>query len=427
MRRFEAVLSAARGKSRDHYDRRDPERGPRPRYLELSRQGRLFDRLAALDYEYLLSLDFAASTDMLRLLLPQSVLGRAQNGHGFWRDEDGTPLVFRDATFDRVLSALQNVDPGLTARQVRGERNHRLQRLEAHLVANLDQPELLLEVDGEPLLGVEFLRGRVVETRGFLRGLLLAGWMDDLQRRRACMALHRRTFAGDPLEIAGGQTYVVRPDLLEAVGIVDPGQGEFSPEDIARLVELGVIVTADRLYTRPEHEQAYFRLRAGEGVCDDLALIWVGAVFGEDAFIGAFLMDAVDTYDKFLWEFRPGGVDGRLATLLQALWQQRHGEPLVRDEEILGVIRFAAKANHPACLLSSSHRRFIQTEEGSRVPTLWNHWRFVSGDPVFEIELGYSRFPSAKFYDIAHKRLEMLQIDVPEADFVVKPERRRRR
>jgi hypothetical protein len=421
VRRLEAVLESLRGRGRDRFDRRDPERGPRPRQLDLRRNGRLFDRLAALDFAYLLSLDFAAGQETLRLLLPQSVLGRAQNGHGFWRDEDGTPLAFLDATFDRVLAALAQGDPGLQAGAVRRGRNHLLQRLENRLVAGMFDDELLLEDDGRPLLGIELLRGRTVATRDFLRGLLLAGWMDDFDRRQACMALHRRTFAGDPLQIAGGRTFVVRPDLLAGVGIVDPGRGEFAPEDLARLQDIGVIAREDRLYERPEFEQAYFRLLAGEGVCDDLALIWIGARHGEDAFLGAFVMDAVDTYDKYLWSFRPGGVDGRLAGLLQERWRERYGEPLVRDEEILGVIRFAAKLNHPACLLSSSHRRLIQTERGSKVPTLLNHWRFVQGDPVFEIELGYSRFPSAKFYDIAHKRLQMLQIDVPPAAFVARP------
>ncbi len=426
VRRLEAVLQTVRGRGRDHFDRRDPERGPRAVPMDLARQGRLFDRLAALDYEYLLSLDFAAGPQTLRLLLPQSVLGRAQNGHGFWRDEDGTPLVFRDATFDRVLSALEQLDPGLQARLVRRERNHLLQRLQAWLLERIGEPELLLEIDGEPLLGVELLRGRLVETRSFLRGLLLAGWMDDLAKRRACMALYRRTFAGEPLDISGGQTFVVRPDLLNAVGIVDPGRAVFTPEDIDRLVDLGVIATHERLYARPEHEQAYFRLQAGEGVCDDLALIWVGAVHGEDAMLGAFVMDAVDTYDKFLWEFLPGGVDGRLAALVQERWRDRYGEPLVRDEEILAVIRFGAKLNHPPCLLSSSHRRFIQTEQGSAVPTLLNHLRFVQGRPVYEIELGYQRFPSRTFYEIAHKRLSFLEIGVQEAEFIGPAKGRRR-
>jgi len=425
VRRIESILDAVRGRGRDDHDRRDPERGPRPRLLDVQRDGRLFDRLAALDFEYLLSRDFDAGLDTLRLLLPQSVLGRAQNGHGFWRDEVGTPLAFRDATFDRVLTALEKLDPQLKAPHVRRERGQRLAALADHVLAHVGEPEIPLEVGGEPLLGVEFLRGQKADSRDFLRGLLLAGWMDDLDRRLACMAFHRRTFAGDALELGGGRTYVVRPDLLHAVGIVDPGRGEYAPEDIARLVEVGVICPEDREYARPEYEQAYFRLRAGEGVCDDLALMWIGVRHGWDAYLGAFLMDAVDTYDKFLWTFRPGGVDGRLAGAIAARWQERWGEPLVSDREILDVIRFGAKLNDPPAPLSSSHRRFIQTETGSKVPTLLNHWRFLQGEPVYEIELGYQRFPSRKFYGIARKRLEMLQIDVPEPDFVMVPRRRR--
>jgi hypothetical protein len=417
-RHIESLLDAARGRAREDYDRRDPGRGPRPKRLDVRQDGRLFDRLAALDFEYLISLDFAAGFDTLRLLLPQSVLGRAQNGHGFWRSEQGLPLVFRDATFDRVLTALEVVDPSLRAETVRKGRGERLDRLEHWVLAHIDRPEIRLADAQGPLLGVEFLGAEVVETRAFLRGLLLAGWMDDLEQRRMCMAHHRRTFGGDPLEIGGGKTFVVRPDRLAGLGIVDPGRGEFTPEDIQHLTALDVIQAEDREYTRPSYEQAYFRLRAGEGVCDDLALIWIGARHGWGAFLGAFVMDAVDTYDKFLWRFRPGGVDGRLAATIQSAWREHHGEDLVSGQEILDVIRFAAKLNDPPSPLSSSHRRFIQTESGSRVPTLLNHWRFLAGEPVYEIDLGYTRFPSRRFYDIAHKRLSMLEIEVPEPSFV---------
>jgi len=425
-RRIEALLDAASGRGQDDYDRRDPDRrGPRPRYLDIERNGQLFNRLAALDFEYLLSLPFSADAATLRLLLPQSVHGRAQNGHGFWRDEAGAPLVFRDATFDRILTALEPMDPELRADRVRRERGARLDELGRWLLANLDQDELLLEIDGRPLMGVELLRGQTVETRGFLRGLLMAGWMDDLDQRRMCMSHHRRTFEGDELAIGGGKTYVIRPELLDAVGIVDGGRGEFAPEDIQRLVDVGVIVTEDREYSRPGYEQMYFRQRAGEGVCDDLGLIWIGAVHGWSAYLGAFVMDAVDTYDKFLWHFRPGGVDGRMAGEIQAAWRARYGEDLVAGLEILDVIRFAAKANDPQVFLSSSHRRFIQTEMGSKTPTLFNHWRFIEGRALYDIELGYSRFPSRTFYDIARQRLSMLEVAVAEPRFIERGKRGR--
>lgn len=425
--RIEAILEISRGHGRDDYDRRDRERGPRPRNMDLKRDGKLFDRLALLDFDYLLSLNFSASQESLRLLLPQSVLGRAQNGHGFWRNEMGEPLAFREATFDRVLTALEAFDPTLKAPLVRVERGRRLARLGEYLHENLFRETLPLEDLGMPLLGVEMLRGRTVATRDFLRGLLLVGWMDDYDQRRMCLSRHRLCFDGSPLEIGGGRSYIVHPDKLAAVGIVDPGRGEFSDEDITRLVDLGVIVRdGDRDYSRPTYEQAFFRLRQQDGVCDDLALIWCGARHGFDAMLGAFVMDGVDTYDKFMWSFREGGVDGRLATSLQEAWRRRTGEPLVRGEEILELIYFAAKLNTPNAPLSSSHRRFIQTEEGSKVPTLLNHWRFVQGDPIYDIELGYNRFPARKFYDIAWRRLKSAKLQVPAPSYAVSRSNRRR-
>ncbi len=426
-KRIEAILEIVRGHGRDDYDRRDRERGPRPRNMDLQRDGRLFDRLAALDFDYLLSLNFSASQETLRLLLPQSVLGRAQNGHGFWRSETGEPLAFREATFDRVLTALESFDPNLKAPYVRGERGRRLALLSEYLHANLFSDTLPLEDLGVPLLGVDLLRGRTVVTRDFLRGLLLAGWMDDFEQRRMCMSRHRKCYDGSPLEIGGGRTFIVQPERLAAVGIVDPGRGEFADEDIAKLVELGVIVRdGERDFARPTFEQAFFRLRRQDGVCDDLALIWCGARHGFDAMLGAFVMDGVDTYDKFLWNFREGGFDGRLATSLQEAWRRRTGEPLVRGEEILELIHFAAKLNTPSAPLSSSHRRFIQTEEGSKVPTLLNHWRFVQGEPIYDIELGYNRFPARKFYDIAWRRLRSAKVQIPAPTYSVSRANRRR-
>lgn len=426
-RRIEAILDLARGHGKDDFDRRDRERGPRPRFMDLQRDGRIFDRLAALDFDYLMSLNFSASQETLRLLLPQSVLGRAQNGHGFWRNEQGEPLVFRDATFDRVLTALEQIDPNLKAPMVRMERGRRLTRLSDYLHTHLFDETLCLDDLGAPLLGVELLRGRTVETRSFLRGLLLAGWMDDFEQRRMCMSRFRQCYDGSPLEIGGGRSFIVIPEKLTALGIVDPGRGEFADDDIQKLVELGVIVRdGDRDYSRPTYEQAFFRLRRQDGVCDDLALIWCAARHGFDAMLGAFVMDGVDTYDKFLWTFREGGFDGRLARSLQETWRARHGEPLVRGEEILDLIHFAAKLNTPNAPLSSSHRRFIQTEDGSKVPTLLNHWRFIQGDPIYDIELGYSRFPSRRFYDIAWRRLRSARVAIPVPTYAVRRDVRRR-
>ncbi len=117
-------------------------------------------------------------------------------------------------------------------------------------------------------------------------------------------------------------------------------------------------------------------------------MIWIAAHHGWSGLLGAFLMDAIDTYDKYLRDLTWGGYDTWLARQVQERFRAREGRPLVGDREILDLIAFAAKRNDPPVGLSSSHRRLIQTEQGSAVPTLLNHWRFVQGEPVFEIAAG---------------------------------------
>ena len=91
----------------------------------------------------------------------------------------------------------------------------------------------------------------------------------------------------------------------------------------------------------------HFRRRLGDGICDDLAMILVGAEHGFDAMLGAFIMDAIDTYDKFLWRFRSGGMDGYLTERIRRHFIERHDEPPVGGETVLDPIHFAAKNNHP--------------------------------------------------------------------------------
>ena len=115
---------------------------------------------------------------------------------------------------------------------------------------------------------------------------------------------------------------------------------------------------------------------------------------------------------------------GWLANQVQARFEEREGRRLVGDREILDLIAFAAKRNDPPVTFSSSHRRLIQLEKGSDVPTLLNHWRFLQGDPVFDIDLGFSRVPARIFYPAAHARLQAAGLDVREPEYIVAKGRR---
>lgn len=425
VRRVEALLDRVRGRDGDAHDRRRREPWLGARTLDLQRDRETFERLVALDFDYLMGLDLAAPARILADLLPQSVVGRAQNGHGWFTDEFGTSLRFPDATFDRVLTVLERGDPNLKGHLVRGRRGDMLARFGSWLLARLDRPQLELVIDGQPVFGIDFVAGSPVDTRSFLAGLVLAGFMDDWSWRQTTMQLHKRTFAGLPLQIGGGEIMIVDSEKFALCGLGDTGATEFDDEQLRTLRDIGV-VCADReaAYAYPAHDQAFFRRRLGDGVCDDLALIWVAAHHGWSGLLGAFVMDAIDTYDKYLLRLTWGGYDGWLARQVQQHFRDSEGRPLVGDREILDLIAFAAKRNDPPAALSSSHRRFIQTETGSTVPTVLNHWAFVQGEPVYEIQLGFSRVPAKVFYAAAHARLRAAGVDVAEPAFVTARGRR---
>ena len=401
--------------SRDH---RSDRRWLGYRSLDINRHGELFNSLVSLDFDFLMSQNFAASPRALADLLPQSVVGRAQNGHGWFTDEFGTALQFPDATFERVLTVLEAEDPNLKGHLVRKRRGQMLERFAEWLFEHINQPELELVIDGHPLFGIDFLAEGKVETRPFLTGLVLAGFMDDWSYRRTTMLEYRRTFAGFPFHMGGGEIHIVDSRAFAQCGLGDTGSSVFLDDQMRTLEDIGVICrNRHSSYRFPDFDQAFFRRQMGEGVCDDLALIHVGAKYGYSAMLGAFVMDAIDTYDKYLLNLTWGGFDTALAGRIQKHFRTTEEAPLVCDSQIFDLIHFAAKRNDPPINLSSSHRRLIQVEKHSQVPTLLNHWGFLQGRPVFDIELGFSRVPAREFYGTAWKRLNAAGFFISEPTF----------
>ena len=417
--RVEALLDRVKGKADNRPERSSASRFLGFRTLDLVRHRETFERLVSLDFDFLLSRKFAATPGVLADLLPQSVLGRAQNGHGWFTDEFGTSLRFPDATFDRILSVLETADGNLKGHFVRERRGRMLSRFGDWLFANLGHPELELVIDGSPLFGVDFLAEKKVETRAFVTGLVLAGFMDDWSSRETTMLEHRRTFSGLPFHIGGGEILIVDREKFEMCGLGDTGSVLFDNEQLRTLRDIGVVCRdRDAAYSHPEYDQAYFRRRMGDGICDDLAMIYIGAQHGYDAMLGAFVMDAIDTYDKFLLDLTWGGFDTHLAGRLQRHFRDLEDKPLVDDREIFDLIHFAAKRNDPSINLSSSHRRLIQYEQNAQVPTLLNHWRFLQGELIYDIKLGFSRVPARQFYDVAKHRLAAVDLGVLDPCFV---------
>ncbi|MCK5681815.1 hypothetical protein KAI46_13490, partial [bacterium] len=417
---LQATFDTLAGRSNDTFDRRSQQRWSEklaPRQLSVKRDRDIFYECVRRDFAYLKAQKFAVSQDFLERILPQSVHGRALNGHGWFADSVGQPLVFADATFDRVCSVLEELEPQLSHLQVRGWRNLQIERLLSHLEKHFSAPYIALDDDVGPLFGVDFFKGRRVETEPFIKGLILAGQMDDPDCRQRSLALMPFAFNDYELELGYGGQEVVHCERLEKLGLGDTGARAFSLAERQQLTDLEVIAAEKKTYAYPEFDQAYFRRALGDGVCDDLALLYIGRCYGFDAMLGAFISDAVDTYDKFLCHSRPGGMDGYLVNKLLSFSWQRHGAPPVTEEEVSRLINFAAKRNQPTTRLSSSHRRLIQYERGSDLPTLLQHWNFLSGERLPRIHLGFSREPAERFYQTAFARFKMAKLPVPIPKF----------
>lgn len=218
---------------------------------------------------------------------------------------------------------------------------------------------------------------------------------------------YKTTIKGNPLEIGGGETYLVDLEMLAKAGLDQVSLANTGHDDkkIDYLQRLGVIVnSADN---KENIESAYIRRKLGAGISDDLAMIMIGKKYGISAMLGAFVVDAIDTYDKCVLHPLEKGLDEKLASHIQTEWIAKNGTLLASKEEIMEVIYYAAKKNNPKIEVSSSHRRFVQFA-GDKLyrPTLQSHIAFVEGQPTEEFPVGFSRMSSSKLYQKAQVRID---------------------
>lgn len=333
-------------------------------------------------------------------LLVQTVLGHAQEGHKIFR-QGGMRYPF--ATITNIIEAAD-----LEVPKIKKLRQDVIDQVfEWVELAKQDKTDRLV-IREQPLLGIEFLRGYQVDPEFVLKGMVLAGMMDNYTWRQSTVKKYEnKTIHGQPLIIGGGETYLVNPHLsgerfflLEDLAI-----GEASDEDISELRTQGVITTADN----PQAEVAYIRRKKGLGTSDDAAFIMMGEMYKKDgwdkslsAFLGGFIVDGIDTYDKCTERPIEGGYDERLGNEIRLAFPS-----LVSDDEITALIYYSAKGNGEE-LVSCSHKRLIQVIDNAdpKLPTLLHHHKFMDTGRYAPFRLGFERMPSSEFYNNVKERIE---------------------
>src|SRR3989344_1338630 len=336
-------------------------------------------------------------------LLVQTVLGHAQNGHKAFH-EGGMQYPF--ATITNVIQAA-----GLNVREIKNIRQGLIDEVfEWVELAKQDKTDRLV-IGERPLLGVEFLRSHQIDPEFVLKGMVLAGSMDNYGGRQATVEKYEgKTMKGLPLIIGGGETYLVDSQASNGEKfffLEDLTSTETTPEKIKELRQKGIITTPDN----PHAEVVYIRRKKGLGTSDDAAFIMMGEMYKNDkndawkrslsAFLGGFVVDGVDTYDKCAARPVEGGYDEKIGTEIRLALPS-----LVSDDEITALIYYSAKGNGDP-LVSCSHKRLIQTISTAdpRVPMLLHHHKFLDTGKHAPFRIGFEKMPSSQFYSSVKERI----------------------
>lgn len=335
-------------------------------------------------------------------LLVQTVLGHAQNGHKVFH-EGGMHYPF--ATITNIIEAAD-----LEVAKIKNLRQGLIDDVfEWVELAKHDKTDRLV-IGERPLLGVEFLRGYQIDPEFVLKGMILAGTMDNYGWRQTTVEKYKgKTMKGEKLVIGGGETYLVDPYAQGGFFLLeDLTKTETSQETINEMREKGIITTENN----PNAEVAYIRRKRGLGTSDDAAFIMMGEMYKKEgwkkslsAFLGGFVVDGIDTYDKCSLRAVEGGYDEKLGKEIRAALPS-----LVSDDEITTLIYYSAKGNGDP-LISCSHKRLIQTISTAdpRIPMLLHHHKFLDTGKHAPFRVGFEQMPSTNFYKGVKERMDHYQ------------------
>lgn len=351
--------------------------------------------IAKLDFVKSMMWNLNIPKDLQKDLVTQSLQGHMLSGHGLFSGR-AIPNTF-----------IENVYNDLKKNPEKGRIKRESEIIEMFdLVDRLanGQTDQLLKSNGEPIMGFEPFRNYKIKNRlSGLKGGVIMGCVDDNFWRVDTVDKYKTTLSETPLEIGSGKEYLVNKNIMKKKNLTleDLSNKTWSKSQIKDFRREGLIVRE----AGKNIENLFIRRNKGLGCCDDMMLTSIGLIHGEDAMIIAWALDAMDTYTKFIMNPLESGYDQVLAKRIHDTYLKKYGELIASPSEIRKIIYLGAKENTPKINLSSSHRRFIQTENGQSSPTINNHINYVkTGKRPKDYKLGFDKVSSDKFYDILEER-----------------------
>jgi hypothetical protein len=344
------------------------------------------------------------------LLVPQSNFGHAMMGHCTFSEYGG----FSDISIGLIVAAL-GWDP-VKFKQLRQKKIDDVYEWADSAIKSDSEMTSLVNKEGEPLLGYYLFRVLPLERKQVLAGMVLAGRMDSAHWRQKTVEHYQRTFDLEPFVMGYGTCYPVNLNVLydcnlDSIFLSTVAHDEAKIEEYKKM---GLIAGKDEANGKFV-ESLYIRNAEGAGISDDMAFIsiagqeYLAKRHGESGMWGAFVVDGIDTYDKYAVNICEGGQDEHLANHIAQKWKAKYNEDLVTDKETMEIIYTSAKGNSPKIKLSDSHRRFVQYQDIPHMSTIEMHQEFVSGNPISGGTFGFNPVKSQSFYQKAQLRLERIE------------------
>ena len=315
------------------------------------------------------------------LILMQSIEGHAHEGHGVFSGRR-----FINTTIQDTVLALGR-DPRVISAQRQELINEVVDWVER--AARGEAGNLLTTADGHCLFDIGLFRQIEVDPKEVLRGIYLGGLRDDSKVR---LEVEKRY----GLRIGGGETALVDVKTMEEMGL-DAEQlahGEWQ-DKIEEFKERGLIVEFTGDETR-RLRFLYIRHRKGGGTSDDAAILAAGRMFGPSAALGAFLADAIDTFEKYVPLPDYADQDDELSA-----WIKENVPGIAVDNEDLHKMTWLCAVPHDeqAKVPDSSLRWMISIDPQTDQTALESHLAYLQGRPYSRMLLAFERVSNQNLYD----------------------------
>jgi len=324
---------------------------------------------------------FAMNQDIAPLLLIQSVLGHAQNGH-----TENYEIPHPNTTMKDICLAIGR-DPTLVAE----ERQKLIDHLETWIFSGEDR-QTPVDLNGNPLFGIDYFDSKLAKDYEFTldmkkikKGFVLGALMDSWDIRKKINEKFGK-------KLGGGKYHFIDMDMLNLAGYNTLNLSTEGHEDVIDTFrDLGVIV--NDFEDGKNINLLYVRYKCGKGSSDDAAIIHATRKYGNDEGIGVLLADATDTWDKFCSRPSVEGHDERIAKKIM-----KETPKIVSDKEVLEFVRDVCSIPGKSDP-DSSQRYFLQIDRKVNQSALEGHMDYAAEKPFEKMIVGFNQIENKKFFD----------------------------